>query len=101
MENLKPPLFEVTLSEQEIEALNPGQRAMAKDWHLVNKKLDWIITKVIENNNAIVEHDEILETHRTFIKLFKFVIPIVASGLVIGAVVIKLVKWIWGTNLKP
>lgn len=92
------PRFEITLSEQEIELLNPGQKAMAKDWHLVNKKLDWIITKTIEHNNALVDHDGILDTHRTFIKIFKYVIPVSSGIFILVMGFVKLVKFLWGTK---
>lgn len=100
MDKITLPKFEITLSEQEIEALNPGQQAMAKDWHLVNKKLDWIVNQTVRNQNDIVEHDDILETHRTLVRIFRYVIPITSGVLLLIAGGIKLVKYLWGT-IKP
>lgn len=51
-----------TLTDQELAALaTPGQQALAKDWNVLNRKMDWLITKVVFIHNQLADHDRQLE----------------------------------------
>ncbi len=62
----KPPVFEHTLTAQEVEMMRSapdGERklAIAIDWNILNQKYDFIVRHTIQNHNLLVEHDRIYQ----------------------------------------
>lgn len=60
------PEFRHSLTEQELTdmlSVPDGARkaALAKDWSIINQKLDWLIERTIKTNNTLVEHDRIYQ----------------------------------------
>lgn len=85
MADLKPieyphHLNETNLTEQELVNLSPSQQALAKDWNVVNRKLDWTMNRIVELYNLIVEHDHLLDIWKFWIKLASVLFG--TSGLV-------------------
>jgi hypothetical protein len=72
----EPPreIFQHGLTEQELLALPPDKAAMAKDWNIANKKLDWLIREFIDLNNFLVEFLGVLEGIKTITKVVGYVI---------------------------
>jgi hypothetical protein len=64
-----------TLTEQELANLTPPQQALAKDWNIINRKIDWMIHELVEQHNVLVQHDALLDTFKKWLWL---------SGLSIG-----------------
>jgi hypothetical protein len=65
MEKIEYPhhLNKHSLSEQELALLNtPESKALAKDWNIINRKVDWLIKETVVVHNILVEHDRVLET---------------------------------------
>lgn len=64
-----------TLTEQELSNLTAAQQALAKDWNIINRKVDWIIQEMVAQHNILVEHDKLLDTFKKLLWL---------SGLTLG-----------------
>lgn len=64
-----------TLTEQELANLTAPQQALAKDWNIINRKIDWMIHELVEQHNVLVQHDALLETFKKWLWL---------SGLTLG-----------------
>lgn len=52
-----------TLSAQELANLNNdlGKIALATDWNVMGRKLDWLIGEAVFIHNTIARHDQLLE----------------------------------------
>ena len=75
MADLKPIEFPEelrhhNLSEQELAPLNDQQRALAKDWNVIKRQNEWLIYRVVDIHNVIVEHDRALDTWKFWLKVF-------------------------------
>lgn len=104
-DRLLRPVFQHKLSEQELDALTPAQQAMAKDWSVINCKIDWLIDQTlnIQTDQQKVTaqqtiHAEQLKVLRMVLKIVGWFIP---SGLVMLGAIAWLVKYIhhlWGAK---
>lgn len=93
MERIQYPshLNSHTLTEQELNALTtPGQQALAKDWNIINRKIDWLITNCVEHHNRMVEHEKSIENWNRIYWL----LGLMAGGVVTTLAVAKLVGWL-------
>lgn len=77
-----------TLTEQELGSMNDQQQRIAKDWNIMGRKIDWLISAHVESRNLIVEHDRLLETW----KKVMWISGILAGGGGGAALVIKLLS---------
>jgi hypothetical protein len=51
-----------SLTEQELALLTTeGQRALAKDWNIINRKVDWLVHETVFVHNLVVAHDKSVE----------------------------------------
>ena len=78
-----------TLTEQELAALTASQQALAKDWNIINRKVDWIIQELVEQHNVIVEHDKLLDTFKRWLWLSSLT---VGGGGTIGGAIYLILK---------
>ena len=58
-----------TLSEQEIANMSEIQRPLAKDWNVINNKMNWLIQETVTMHNILVEHDLLLDRFKKFLWL--------------------------------
>lgn len=73
-------LFKHGLTEQELLALSPDKAAIAKDWNIANKKLDWLIREYIELHNCIVDYIALLDALKVATKVTAYVLA-TAGGI--------------------
>lgn len=71
-----------TLTDQELLNLTESQKALAKDWNVINRKVDWIINEQVELHNILVEHDKLLEIWKKVLWLIG--LSITATGIVLS-----------------
>jgi len=74
------------LSEQELAPLSPQQQAIAKDWNIMKRQSDWMVNRIVEIHNILVEHDKALDQWKFWLKIGS----ILAS--LSGAVLVWLLK---------
>lgn len=94
MADLKPIEFpdelkRHNLSEQELAPLNDPQRALAKDWNVMKRQMEWLINHHVELHNLAVDHDKKL-TDLWF--WFKVVTTVFGGGGGMFAVIYWLAK---------
>lgn len=92
MADLKPIEFPEelkrhNLSEQELAPLNEQQKALAKDWNVMKRQMEWLINHQVTVHNLLVDHDKELVDMRFWFKL----ISLVFGG---GAGVVGVVYWL-------
>lgn len=49
------------LSEQELAPLNDQQKALAKDWNVMKRQVEWVVNRTVDLHNLAVDHDKKLE----------------------------------------
>ena len=81
-----------SLSEQEMAPLTEQQKALAKDWNIMNKKMDWLIRETILIHNVLADHDALLDTWRKFLWLFTLIIGSTGGIGGLGYIIIKISK---------
>lgn len=74
MADLKPIEFPEdlrfhNLSEQELSPLTPQQQALAKDWNVIKRQNEWMISQIVVIYNIMVDHDRILEAWKFWFRL--------------------------------
>ncbi len=57
------------LSEQELAPLTPQQQALAKDWNVIKRQQEWMISHIVTIHNIAVDHDKTLETWKFWFKI--------------------------------
>ena len=68
-----------TLTQQELSGLDEGQQALAKDWNIINRKLEWMIHEQVFLHNTLVEHDRLLDLWKKIIWLFGMLFAVAGS----------------------
>lgn len=76
-----------SLTEQELASLSPAQQAMAKDWNILRRQMEWNTNQLVRIHNILVEHDKSLEIWKRVIWLGSVVISI--SGIVLAIIKLK------------
>jgi hypothetical protein len=74
------------LTEQELTPLNEPQRAIAKDWNVMKRQVEWTVYHVVEVHNIMVDHDKKLEDLWFWFKL----ITLLTGG---GGTLVGLIIW--------
>lgn len=71
LERIKFPdhLNEHNLTAQQLAILTPEQQAIAKDWNVLTRKMDWVIEQQVMSYNILVKHDDLLELWRKVVWL--------------------------------
>lgn len=74
MADLKPieypaHLLNHNLTEQELAPMSEQQRALAKDWNVLKRQIDWLVREAVEQHNVLVEHDNLLDTWKKWLWL--------------------------------
>jgi hypothetical protein len=92
MADLKPIEFPEelkrhNLSEQELSPLTPQQQALAKDWNVIKRQMEWIINHDVMLHNILVDHDKKLEDLWFWFK----VVTILTGG---GGSLIGIITWL-------
>jgi hypothetical protein len=92
MADLKPIEFPEelkrhNLSEQELSPLTPQQQALAKDWNVIKRQIEWIINHDVMLHNILADHDKKLEDLWFWFK----VVTILTGG---GGSLIGIITWL-------
>lgn len=92
MADLKPIEFPEelkrhNLSEQELSPLTLQQQALAKDWNVIKRQMEWIINHDVMLHNILVDHDKKLEDLWFWFK----VVTILTGG---GGSLIGIITWL-------
>lgn len=74
MADLKPIEFPEdlrahNLSEQELSPLTQQQQALAKDWNVIKRQNEWMISQIVAIHNIMVDHDRVLEAWKFWFRL--------------------------------
>jgi hypothetical protein len=77
------------LTEQELAPLTPQQQALAKDWNVIKRQIEWTMGHVVTIHNLMVEHDRALETWKLWLKVGGF---LVGGGSGVAYVIVKLIN---------
>lgn len=90
MADLKPIEFPEelkrhNLTEQELAPLNDPQRALAKDWNVMKRQVEWSVNHIVDLRNLAVDHDKKLEDLWFWFKLMTMLTG--GGGALVGAII--------------
>lgn len=77
------------LSEQELAGMDEKQKALAKDWNIIKRQNEWMMLRIIEIHNIMVDHDNALEQWKYW---FKTITMLTGGGGGLLAVIYWVVK---------
>jgi hypothetical protein len=72
------------IPHSDLVRMTPEQQALAKDWNVMGRKIDWTMRKVVVIYNLQVDHDNLLNTVRNL----KWVAGLAFGGGTVGGVVL-------------
>lgn len=89
MADLKPIEFpdelkRHNLSEQELAPLNEQQKALAKDWNVMKRQVEWVVNRTVDLHNLAVDHDKKLEDLWFWFKLMTMLTG--GGGALVGTI---------------
>ena len=47
--------------------MTEAQRALAKDWNVIKRQMEWSLERQVEQYNLLVQHDVLLETWKKWL----------------------------------
>lgn len=80
-------LDEHTLSAQELALMTEQQRPLAKDWNVINRKMDWILRDHVLLRNAVAQQGRLL-------KKWEFTTWLVGGLLAVSGLIFALLKYL-------
>lgn len=72
------------LTEQELAPLNDQQKALAKDWNVMKRQVEWTVNHVVDLHNLAVDHDRKLGDLWFW---FKLMTTLTGGGSALGGII--------------